>query len=155
MNRKQIQEMINDMRNIVKPYIAKQLKKINYEGCGSTDKAEFETEFEVVLTLAEQALAIPSAEPSDEQVKEYCRRRNLVLVEDEFMTHIIKGTPQAYIYKGMTNEEVIKTVFPKAVLHTEYDDVYLSFQQGVYLQDKDTTWLNAPYKVEPEDQNNG
>ena len=45
MNRKQIQEMINDMRNIVKPYIAKQLKKINYEGCGNTDKAEFETEF--------------------------------------------------------------------------------------------------------------
>lgn len=100
--------------------------------------------------LAEQALAIPSAEPSDEQVKEYCRRRNLVLVEDEFMAHIIKGTPQAYIYKGMTNEEVIKTVFPKAVLHTEYDDVYLSFQQGVYLQDKDTTWLNAPYKGEDE-----
>ena len=155
MNREQIQEMINDMRNIVKPYIAKQLKKINYEGCGSTDKAEFETEFEVVLTLAEQALTILSAEPSDEQVKEYCRRRDLVLVEGEFMAHIIKGTPQAYTYKGMTNEEVIKTVFPKAVLHTECDDMYLSFQQGVYLQDKDTTWLNAPYRVEPEDQNNG
>lgn len=121
MDREHMQEVINGMRKIVKPYLAKQLKKINFEGCGNTDKAEFETDFEIVLTLAEKALAIPSADP----------------------------------YKGMTNGEVIKTVFPKAVLHTEYDDVYLSFQQGVYLQDKDTTWLNAPYKVEPEDQNNG
>ena len=63
MDREQMQEMINDMRNIVKPYIAKQLKKINFEGFGNTDKAEFETEFEIVLTLAEQALAIPSAKP--------------------------------------------------------------------------------------------
>lgn len=99
-------------------------------------------------TMTKIIKGLPSAEPSYEQVKEYCRRRGLVLVEGEFMAHIIKGAPQAYIYKGMTNEEVIKTVFPKAVLHTEYDDVYLSFQQGVYLQDKDTTWLNAPYKGE-------
>lgn len=49
-------------------------------------------------------------------------------------------------FDGMTNEEVIKTLFPKAVLHTEDDDMYLSFQQGVYLEDKDATWLNAPYK---------
>jgi hypothetical protein len=49
-------------------------------------------------------------------------------------------------FDGMTKEEVIKTLFPKAVLHTEDDDMYLSFQQGVYLEDKDATWLNAPYK---------
>ena len=61
MDRKHMQEVINGMRNIVKPYLAKQLKKINFEGCGNTDKAEFETDFEIVLTLAEQALAIPSA----------------------------------------------------------------------------------------------
>lgn len=59
----EVQEVINGMRKIVKPYLAKQLKKINFEGCGNTDKAEFETDFEIVLTLAEQALAIPSAEP--------------------------------------------------------------------------------------------
>lgn len=41
------------MRAIVKPTIAKILKQINYENCGTTDKAEFETEFEMVLTLAE------------------------------------------------------------------------------------------------------
>lgn len=54
MTRK-LSEIISDMRNIVKPYIAKQLKQLNFEHCGSTDKAEFETEFEMVLTLAEMA----------------------------------------------------------------------------------------------------
>ena len=33
--------------------------------------------------------AIPSAEPSDEQIKEYCRRRCLTMITDEFMAHII------------------------------------------------------------------
>lgn len=54
MTRK-ISDIISDMRNIVKPTIAKQLKQLNFENCGSTDKAEFETEFEMVLTLAEMA----------------------------------------------------------------------------------------------------
>lgn len=62
MDREQMQELINGMRKIVKPYLAKQLKKLNFEGCGNTDKAEFETDFEIVLTLAEQALAIPSSQ---------------------------------------------------------------------------------------------
>ena len=48
-------DLIEDMRNVVKPYIAKQLKQLNFENYGSTDKAEFETEFEMVLTLAEMA----------------------------------------------------------------------------------------------------
>lgn len=63
-----MQEVINGMRKIVKPYLAKQLKKINFEGCGNTDKAEFETDFEIVLTLAEKALAIPSAEPCEDAI---------------------------------------------------------------------------------------
>lgn len=50
MTRK-ITDLIEDMRNIVKPYIAKQLKQLNFENCGSTDKAEFE----MMLTLAEMA----------------------------------------------------------------------------------------------------
>lgn len=52
---RELSEIISDMRNIVKPYIAKQLKQLNFEHCGVTDKAEFETEFEMVLTLAEIA----------------------------------------------------------------------------------------------------
>lgn len=50
------QDIIDDMRNIVKPRIAKMLLEANFEGYGKEDKAEFETEFEMVLTLAEKAL---------------------------------------------------------------------------------------------------
>lgn len=50
------QNIIDDMRNIVKPIIAKMLLETNFEGCGKEDKAEFETEFEKILTLAEKAL---------------------------------------------------------------------------------------------------
>lgn len=50
------QDIIDDMRNIVKPRIAKMLLEANFEGCGKEDKAEFETEFEIILTLAEKAL---------------------------------------------------------------------------------------------------
>ena len=50
------QDIIDDMRNIVKPRIAKMLLEANFEGCGKEDKAEFETEFEMTLTLAEKAL---------------------------------------------------------------------------------------------------
>ncbi len=49
-------DIIDDMRNIVKPRIAKMLLEINFEECGKEDKAEFETEFEMILTLAEKAL---------------------------------------------------------------------------------------------------
>ena len=154
MNREQMQEIINDMRNIVKPYLARQLKKINFEGCGNTDKAEFETDFEIVLTLAEQALTIPSEEPSDEQVKEYCRRRDLVLVEGEFMAHIIKGTPQAYTYKEMTNGEVIESVFDVKEIHAMAVTIFVVLKDGTELEFK-REWWNAPYKGKPEDQNNG
>lgn len=50
------QDIIDDFRNIVKPRIAKMLLEANFEGCGEDDKAEFETEFEITLTLAEKAL---------------------------------------------------------------------------------------------------
>lgn len=49
-------EIIDDMRHIVKPFLAAYLKRTNYENMGDTDKAEFETEFEAVLTLAENAV---------------------------------------------------------------------------------------------------
>lgn len=50
------QDIIDDMRNIVKPIIAKMLFEANFEGFGKEDKAEFETEFEMILTSAEMAL---------------------------------------------------------------------------------------------------
>ncbi len=48
-------EIVKGMREIVKPFIGDFLKRENYEGMGDIDKAEFEAEFEKVLTLAEKA----------------------------------------------------------------------------------------------------
>lgn len=61
--------------------------------------------------LTEAIKGLPSAEPTEEQVKLYCRNRNLVLADSDFMVHIIKGTSKAY--KGMTNGEVIKMLYPQ------------------------------------------
>lgn len=63
------QDIIDDMRNIVKPRIAEMLLKANFEGCGKEDKAEFETEFEMILTLAEKALG---QEPCEEREQGKC-----------------------------------------------------------------------------------
>lgn len=53
-----IKDIITDMREIVKPYIAQMLFNENFEGKGNTDKAEFETEFEMLLTLAERGATV-------------------------------------------------------------------------------------------------
>ena len=72
------QDIIDDMRNIVKPRIAKMLLEANFEGCGKEDKAEFETEFEMILILAEKAL--------DQELCEDCVSREHLLSEiDELM----------------------------------------------------------------------
>lgn len=55
MTERSTKDIIKDMREIVKPFISDCLKRVNYEGKGDTDKAEFEKEFEKVLTLAEKA----------------------------------------------------------------------------------------------------
>lgn len=39
------------------------------------------------LKLLPSVTTIPSAEPTDEQVKEYCRKRNLKIVTYDFMAH--------------------------------------------------------------------
>lgn len=59
------QDIIDDMRNIVKPRIAEMLLEANFEGCGKEDKAEFETEFEMTLILAEKAL---EQQPCDDAI---------------------------------------------------------------------------------------
>ncbi len=57
-----IKDIITDMREIVKPFIARVLFKENFEGMGVTDKAEFETEFEMLLTLAERGATVEPQE---------------------------------------------------------------------------------------------
>ena len=56
INTEHLQDIIYNMRTIVKPFLGGQLKRINLDGLGTFDKAQFETDFEVVLTLAEKAL---------------------------------------------------------------------------------------------------
>lgn len=78
------QDIIDDIRNIVKPKIAKMLLEANFEGRGKEDKAEFETEFEIILTLAEKAL---EQEPRWIPVSEY-----LPVTNDEVLvTYIVNG----------------------------------------------------------------
>lgn len=50
------EEIINDMRIIVKPCIMNYFKRLNYENLGSEDAEEFEEEFDAVLNLAEEAI---------------------------------------------------------------------------------------------------
>jgi hypothetical protein len=57
-----IKDIITDMREIVKPYVTQMLFNENFEGKGNTDKAEFETEFEMLLTLAERGASVEPQE---------------------------------------------------------------------------------------------
>ena len=103
----------------------------------------------------ETVKAIPSAEPTEEQIKAYIRKRKMVLVEDDFMKHIIKGTPQAYIYKEMTNGEVIKTVFPngKVLDKDECIGFEIIFDDGTsYCSFFDGVWWNAPYEPQESEE---
>ncbi len=54
------EEIINDMRIIVKPCIMNYFKRLNYENLGSEDAEEFEEEFDAVLNLAEEAIKMRS-----------------------------------------------------------------------------------------------
>lgn len=91
------QDIIDDMRNIVKPRIAKMLLEANFEGCGKEDKAEFETEFEMLLTLAERGATVepqewisPTAEPvSTEEAKK--------LLYQEFKGKMKDGNPRLLV----------------------------------------------------------
>ena len=57
-----IKDIIADVRESVKPCIAQMLFNENFEGKGNTDKAEFETEFEMLLTLAERGATVEPQE---------------------------------------------------------------------------------------------
>ena len=54
------EEIINDMRIIVKPCIMNYFKRLNYENLGSEEAEEFEEEFDAVLNLAEEAIKMRS-----------------------------------------------------------------------------------------------
>lgn len=49
-------ERIEDMREVVLPFVKKRLLETNYEGLGEDDANEFEREFNEILNLAIKAL---------------------------------------------------------------------------------------------------
>jgi hypothetical protein len=49
-------ERIEDMREVVLPFVKKRLLETNYEGLGESDAKEFEKEFNEILNLAIKAL---------------------------------------------------------------------------------------------------
>ena len=54
------EEIIKDMRKIVKPCIMNYFKRLNYENLGNEDAEKFEEEFNEVLNLAEEAVKMRS-----------------------------------------------------------------------------------------------
>ena len=95
------QHIIDDMRNIVKPRIAKMLLEANFEGCGKEDKAEFETEFEMILTLAEKTL-------EQELILDKIRAEIMHLDYDLYSVD--------YDYNDMTQIEEVHTICREEVL---------------------------------------
>lgn len=50
-------ERIEDMREVVLPFISKRLKEINYEGKGESDSEEFTKDFTEILDFAKKGLS--------------------------------------------------------------------------------------------------
>ena len=60
----------------------------------------------------------------------------------EIIKERIKAIPSAEPYEGMTNGEVVKTVFPDIALYTKnHKAIEITF---------DGVWWNSPYKGEQE-----
>ena len=62
-------ERIEDMREVVLPFVKKRLLETNYEGLGESDAKEFEREFNEILNLAIKAL---EQEPTTKNDKVDC-----------------------------------------------------------------------------------
>ena len=53
-------EMIEDWREIVKPFLSRYLFDLNYEGMGQQDKEDFENDFDKILDLAKAQIMQPT-----------------------------------------------------------------------------------------------
>lgn len=62
-----LRDIIDDFRSIIKPRVGDMLLKANFEGQGQADKTEFEHEFELILEAAENFRWIPTYERLPEQ----------------------------------------------------------------------------------------
>lgn len=111
-------ELIEEYRNIVKPFISEKLFKINFEGLGKQDKITFEKDFDEILNLAIEALEhdyilerrlkhllqsdfIRSFDEVDVHTKEY--KRDIKEADKEKTTNISLIAGQNGIYTGCIN----------------------------------------------------
>lgn len=68
----------------------------------------------------------------------------------EYLRKRIKVIPSAEPYKGMTNGEVIETLFPNADIEYRKISVYVTISPLTNLVIFDKDWWNSPY--EPQER---
>lgn len=89
-------ELIEDMREVVLPFVAKKLLEINYENLGASDADEFSKNFNEILDLAIKAL---KAQPCDDAVK-----REAVLNTLDTMDKVLDEDRTVERYKELLKE---------------------------------------------------
>lgn len=67
-------EIIEDMKNIVKPGIMEYLRKINCEGMGENDATEFSEEFDYILQLAQKGADLAAGDKFQNDLNEEPKR---------------------------------------------------------------------------------
>lgn len=147
------QDIIDDMRNIVKPRIAKMLLKANFEGCGKEDKAEFETEFEMLLTLAEKALEQESCDKCVYSTKDgYCQYDDITETIPPFEPYKDAINPQQKVGRWIPVSErlpenktyVLTTIkVPNRIAHARSG----WYEGGFFHNDNGDTWKATDIEV--------
>ena len=100
--------------------------------------------------LYERIKAIPPAEPQVLPIA------NIHFDEDkmrEVCKEVAENIVVEYDFKGKTNGEVIKMIFPDNPIDEFVHDV--NMREGVYVKANfEKEWWNSPYKGEQDDNNN-
>ena len=138
-------ERIEDMREVVLPFVKKRLLETNYEGLGEADAKEFERDFNEILNLAIKALEqeprwIPmvSRKPTDEEKTDYFEQHGeelCYMMENEMPSH---------------GQEVLVTI-GEFVAEDVFDEDFYNFENND-IENVDA-WmpLPQPYKAESEE----
>ena len=140
--------IIKDMREIVKPFISDCLKRVNYEGKGDIDKAEFETEFEIILTLAEKAETLKGDLISRQAVLDEMEKRH---AEGDCITKgFIKALPSAENNEGTISRVVYEQImWERDTAVQQLKD--LGYGLGEKPKENKGEWIPIESKEKPKD----
>ena len=83
---------IKDFRNIINPFIQKQLLEINYEGLGEQDATEFREHFDEILNLAVKTL---EQEPCEDAISRQAAQAKIKSICDEYRLSYEDGERKA------------------------------------------------------------